>query len=300
MLGGAGKYLGLIMASVMIPFYGSLVLGIVFIAYIWTFLAIGFLLMPMCVMGVQTYKHSIFAGCRSMGLTLQKEGKQDDFDYIPFDRYLELGKVSSGGKDWHRYTIRHKQTGQRYILAMMEELERLAYAADEVFVGSWIETMPTTYVTGVMIGRYTKHVSIFDREERSFFAKHILRKGDPPTSEDVPLVQVYATNETGQSILQRRFSTDPIKPLTKEEVEQMKKDYEFNDNADTRNRLGVATGALTSAEDTMKMKGGCEIQFRSPKPKSEGMSTKEVLLIVGVVAIAIVGMVIAFKLMGAF
>jgi hypothetical protein len=300
MLGGAGKYLGLIIASILVPFYTCLALGVVFFAYFWTFFLAAFLLMPMFVMGVQSYKHSIFAGCRSMGLTLQKEGKQDEFDYIPFDRYLDLGEAAEGSVKWHRYSIKHRLSGQRYILTMQEELERLAYAADEVFVGSWIETLPTTYITGVMIGRYTKHISIFDREERSFFSKYIMRKGDPPTSEGVPLVQVYATNETGQNILMKRFDSKAIQPLTKEQVEQMKADFEFIDDAGTRTKLGTTERALTSAEETLKLKGGCEIQFRSPKPKSEGMTMKEVLTIAGIIIIAVVGMVVVFKLMGVF
>lgn len=298
MLGGAGRYIGLLAASVMVPFYVCLILGVVFFAYFWTFLLVSFLLTPIFLMGVQTYKHSIFAGCRALGLTLQKDGKKDEFDYITFDGYHDYGK--GGDATWHRYSVKNKLNGQRYLLMMQEELERIAYEADEIFAGAWIETLPTSYIVGVQVGRYTRHISPYEREERSFFARHILRKGDPPTSEEIPLVQVYSTNETGQRILLNRFDTKGMNALSKEQLEALKADFEFVDSAKTRTELGTVKESLDSAEQILKAKGGCEIQFRSPKPQEEGMAMREVLIIVGAVAASIVALVVILKLLGAF
>lgn len=298
MLGGAGKYLGLLMASILVPFYACLILGVIFFAHIWVFLVAALLLMPMCVMAVQTYKHSIFAGCRALGLVTQKPGKKEEFDYIPFEGYIDMGTAKDNSAEWHRYSLRDRLSGRRTILTMKDELERLAYEADEIFVGSWIETLPTANITGVMIGRYAKHISIFDREELGFWAKYV-RRQKPTTMEEIPMVQVYASSETGQSIFEGRYKGVPD-PHSKEFLEQLKTDFEFIDDAKVRTELGTTKDALESAEEMLKVKGGCEIRFRAPKPKQEGMTTREVLTIAGVIIAAVVGMVIIFKLMGAF
>ncbi len=232
MLGGAGKPVVMYVAAAVIPIYAGVFYGIFFNpAFMVQSIAAGFIAMAISLMGLVTYKNSLFQGYRAWGLTTQKADGKDRFEPIVFDSYRDFGKDGSH----YRYEVRDRQ-GKSILAFLDEPIELMNYNADEMIIDPWIQTLSTNYPTGAEVGGVTRHIPLCVRKKPGI--RGWLPGGEiEEDTERIPIVHIYATNMTARKIFTKTWNIETICPPTADQIKQFQKDFEFVDTQEVRAEL---------------------------------------------------------------
>jgi len=285
MLGGVGKYLGILLASILIPIYAGLIYGLLNIQYLYWSLAAGLVAMMLLLMAVLTIKNSLFQGYRALGLTTQRRGGKDTFNPLVFKEYLDLGKDDN----YFRYAFRDRN-GNITLGFVDDPIEKLVYESDEVIADPWVQTMPVNYPTGVEIGSITRHIPLCDRQEPGFFARHLFHE-EVETTEHIPIVYLYATNMTAEKILNKTWKLSDINPPSTEALRKIQQDFELIDTQETRTRLAKAEETIEDLERMIEDKVPLWVRVKPTVIEEEGKIDwswlKWVLLFGGIAVVVI-------------
>ena len=295
MLGGYWRPLALIAALLIGAFYGMLIGVLVYPSQWATIVAGGSSIIALLFSAMLSKVYRRYQGVRNICLTVQTIDGDDDQCDIKFQRYKNLGQSPLGEL---RYLLEDIDTLNRYILTFQKDqtIEGLNFKAQETLVNWWFTSMATNFPTGVWMGELTQRLSPFEIVHPGFFAKYILRRQDPDPVKKIPVINVYATNMTAQKLALGQLNLTDLKNVTKEQIEQLYKDFLAYDSREPVTRLKLTEQNLGDMEKALEDTSGPWVDINPPKINVEGESKitgKQIGIILGIVAaVAIVGAVL--------